>query len=161
MEEKNIEYFSTHAGQKASFVQRFNRIFKSKFLKYFTANETREWVDIIQSFVNGYNNSFHTAVKMTPTQASETQNFLTVWQNLYHPQLIVKHGQAKFKIGETVRISKYKTVVGKGYLPSFTEEFFKIKQVHYGTPIVYALEDLKGEKVEGVFYAEELSDETT
>ena len=164
--DKGINYFSTHAGQKASIVERFNRSIKSKLWKYFTANETREWVDIIQSFVNGYNNSFHSAVKMSPTQASQSENFLTVWQNLYHPQLIVKHGLAKFKLGQTVRISKYKTVFEKGYLPNFTEEVFKIKQVHYGTPIVYSLEDLKGEKIKGIFYAEELSpysvsDETT
>jgi AAA+ superfamily predicted ATPase len=45
----------------------------------------------------------------------------------------------------------------KGYLPNFTEEFFKIKQVKIGRPTVYLLEDLKGDSVQGIFYEEELS----
>jgi len=166
LNEHKIEYFSTHAGQKASMIERFIRTIKSRLWKYFTANETREWTDVIQDLVHDYNNSFHTTIKMTPVEASKPENSLTVWQNIYHPYLIAKHGEAKFKVGQTVRISKYKRTFDKGFLPNFTEEFFKIKQVLYGTPIVYKLEDLKGEDLSGIFYENELSpytmtDETT
>ena len=157
LKERGIEYFSTHGGQKASIVERFNRTLKTRMWKYFTANETRKWIDVVQSLVDDYNNSFHRTIYMTPSEASNPDNTLKVWHHMYSPQLIVKHGQPKYKVGQTVRISKYNSFFSKGYLPNFTEEFFKIKQVLIGTPTVYKLDDLKGEELEGIFYAEELS----
>lgn len=134
--------------------------------KYFTANETRTWYNIIQNFVKDYNNSFHRTIQMTPLEASNPENTLIVWHNMYGPQLVAKYGQPKFRVGQTVRISKYKSTFDKGYLPNFTEEFFKIKSIVMGTPIVYKVEDLKDESLDGIFYDNELSpytetDETT
>ena len=62
-----------------------------------------------------------------------------------------------FKIGQIVRISKYKSIFDKGYIPNFTEEYYKIKQVLIGNPIIYKLEDIKGEDLNGIFYESELS----
>ncbi len=61
--DKSIEFFSTHAGQKASTVERFNRSLKSRMWKYFTANETRKWRDIAENLVNDYNNTYHRTIK--------------------------------------------------------------------------------------------------
>ena len=63
----------------------------------------------------------------------------------------------KFRIGDTVRVSKYKSVFGKGYEANFTEEIFKISKVFRGDPTVYDLEDHEGEPIVGKFYEEELS----
>jgi len=65
------------------------------------------------------------------------------------------------KLAKTVRISKYKSIFGKGYLLNFTEELFKVDQVTYGSPIVYKLEDLDGEQIKGLFYEKELSEYNT
>ena len=35
----------------------------------------------------------------------------------------------KFKIGNIVRISKYKNVFAKGYVPNWSEEVFVIKKI--------------------------------
>ena len=125
--------------------------------KYFTAHETRRWIDTYDRLVEGYNNTFHRSVKMTPIEASKPENSSLVWYNLYGAYLAAEYGQPKFKVGETVRISKYKTVFDKGYLPNYSEEFFKIKQVKIGKPIVYELEDTKGEELTGIYYEDELS----
>ena len=63
----------------------------------------------------------------------------------------------KFKIGDTVRISKYKSTFTKGYEANFTEELFKVAKVIRGGPNVYEIEDLEGEPIIGKFYEEELS----
>ena len=59
-----------------------------------------------------------------------------------------------------------KSTFDKGYLPNYTEEFFKVKEVIIGRPIVYKLQDLKGEDSTVIYYEDELSpndetDETT
>ena len=64
---------------------------------------------------------------------------------------------AKFKIGLFVHKSKYKSAFGKGYLPNFTEEYVKIKPNLIGYPIVYKLNDLKDEDLNGIFYEHILS----
>ena len=61
------------------------------------------------------------------------------------------------KIGDTVRISKYKRkTFDKGYTPNWTEEVFIIDEIRPTTPITYCIKDLNGEDVKGTFYTEEL-----
>ena len=63
----------------------------------------------------------------------------------------------RFRVGDTVRVSKYKNVFKKGYEANFTEEIFKISKVFRGDPTVYEIEDHEGEPIIGKFYEEELS----
>ena len=63
----------------------------------------------------------------------------------------------KFRVGDTVRIDRYKSVFAKGYEANFTEEIFKISKVFRGRPTVYELENHEKEPVIGKFYEEELS----
>ena len=63
---------------------------------------------------------------------------------------------AIFKMGDVVRISKYKTIFSKGYLPNWTTELFKIRLVKQGTPVTYLLEDTRGNPIQGRFYEQEL-----
>lgn len=65
--------------------------------------------------------------------------------------------RAKFKIGDHVRLSKYRTVFEKGYTPNWTTEIFSIRKVRYNTdPITYLLNDYQNREIEGSVYADEL-----
>ena len=60
----------------------------------------------------------------------------------------------KFKVGDTVRVSKYKSIFAKGYEANFSEEIFKVLR---GDPTVYEIEDHEGEPIIGKFYEQESS----
>ena len=62
----------------------------------------------------------------------------------------------KFKIGDHVRISKYKNIFAKGYMPNWSEEIFIIKKIKNTVPWTYVVKDLNGEKIIGTFYEIEL-----
>ena len=62
----------------------------------------------------------------------------------------------KFKMGDTVRISKYKNTLAKGYTPNWSEEVFVIKKVKNTVPWTYVINDLNGEEIAGTFYKNEL-----
>ena len=62
----------------------------------------------------------------------------------------------KFKIGDVVGISKYKNIFAKGYVPNWSEDVFLIKIVKNTVPWVYVISDLKGKKMLGTFYENEL-----
>ena len=40
----------------------------------------------------------------------------------------------EFKVGDHVRISKYKNIFGKGYTPNWNEEIFVVKKIKYTVP---------------------------
>ena len=56
----------------------------------------------------------------------------------------------KFKIGDIVRISKYKNVFAKGYVSNWCEEVFNIKKMENNVPWTYVISDLKGEEIAGM-----------
>ena len=66
----------------------------------------------------------------------------------------------KFKIGDIVRISKYKNVFAKGYVSNWSDEVFVIKKVKNTVPWTYVVSDLKGEEIIGNFYEKELQKKT-
>ena len=99
---------------------------------------------------------------MTPNQARKPENYGKVYWNLYIEGYVPKSplsDRPAFKIGDTVRISKYKRkTFDKGYTPNWTEEVFIISEIRPTDPITYKIKDLNGEEIGGTFYREELQE---
>ena len=57
----------------------------------------------------------------------------------------------KFKVNDHVRISKYKNIFAKGYLPNRSEEVFIINEIKNTVLRTCTISDLNGEKVIGTF----------
>lgn len=74
-----------------------------------------------------------------------------------HRQQKIQRRSAKFRVGDYVRLSKYRTVFEKGYTPNWTAEIFTVRKVQYSTdPITYLLNDYQDREIKGSVYAEEL-----
>ena len=63
---------------------------------------------------------------------------------------------SKFKVGDHVRISKYKNIFAKGYAPNWSEEIFVVKKIQNTVPWTYVICDLNDEETVGSFYEKEL-----
>lgn len=153
--QKLIEIYSTENEEKSCVIERWNRTMKEKMFKYFSANSTRKYIDIIDALVDQYNNTKHSSIKMTPVEASLKKNETTVWRNLYGVGTI-SSDSPKFSIGDRVRISKKKKTFEKGYTPRWTEEVFTVVKIQYTNPITYKIADYNGEEIRGTFYQQEL-----
>ena len=68
----------------------------------------------------------------------------------------INNKNPKFKIGYIIRISKYKNIFVKGYVPNWSEKIFMIKKVKNTVPWTYVISDLKSEEIFGTFYKKEL-----
>ena len=77
-----IILYSTQNEEKACMVESWIRTMKEKMSKYFSANSTNVYIDVLPDLVKEYNNTRHSSIKMTPVQASKKENELTVWRNL-------------------------------------------------------------------------------
>ena len=62
----------------------------------------------------------------------------------------------KFKVGDHVRISKYKKNFAQGYTPNWSAEIFVIKEIKNTVPWTYVINGLIGEEITGTFYEKEL-----
>ena len=64
----------------------------------------------------------------------------------------VSDNDPNFKVGDHVRISKYKNIFAKSYTPNWFEEFFVIKKIKNAVPWTYVINDLNDEEIIGTFY---------
>ena len=92
---------------------------------------------------------------MKPAEVNESDKD-QVWITLYGYGL-GEFPLPKFKVGDSVRISKYKNIFKKGYGANFTEEIFKITKVFRGDPNTYEMADEDDEPIIGKFYEDEMS----
>ena len=102
----------------------------------------------LDDIVEKYNSTYHTSIKMKPVDVKD---------NTYIDfKKEVNDKNPKFKVGDHVRISKYKNIFAKGYMPNWSEEVFIIKKIKNTVPWKYVLNDLNGENIIGTFYENEL-----
>lgn len=146
----NIKMYSTFSVLKASIIERVNRTIKARMFKEFTSRGSHVWITILPALVDGYNNSMHRTIGMTPMQADARPSRVKLKYD------VEKTGKIKFSVGDKVRISVYKGVFTKGYLPNWSTEIFTIIKVNKSTPTTFILEDYTGSPIAGGFYAEEI-----
>src|SRR5260221_2026290 len=156
LKENNIIRYSTHGEHKSVVVERFNRTLKSIMWKRFTAENTRNWIDMLDKLLLKYNSKKHSTIGMTPTEASLKENESRVLQNMMNKTIVVPRRKPRLKVGDRVRISRIKRTFEKGYLPNWSEELFTIDKVQKTIPVTYIIKDTLGEVITGSFYNEEL-----
>ena len=72
------------------------------------------YFDVLDDFVDNYNNAVHRTIKMKPINVtSDSYAEYNEDSNVTKP---------KFKVGDDVRISKYKNIFAKGYTQNWLEE---------------------------------------
>ena len=147
-----INRYSTHGDHKSANVERFNRTLKTLMWKRFTAENTRRWIDMLPEILKKYNTTVHSSTGMTPDEASKKKNEKVVWKTLYDYVKFVPNSKAKFKIGDIVRVSRWKGIFEKGFHPNWSEQLYRIDDVLLTNPITYRIKDFDDKFIEGTFY---------
>ena len=97
------------------------------------------YINKLDDVVNKYNNTYHNIIKMKPVD---------VKSNTYiDSSKEVNDEDHKFKIDDSVRISKYKNVFAKGYVPNWSEEVYVITKTKNTVPWTYVTSILKANKL--------------
>lgn len=157
----NVQFYIIYSEKKAAVVERFNRTLKEKMWRYFTKSRNHKYIDILDKLVSSYNRSYHRSIKSKPIDVNK-KNESKIFFNLYgytNEMGKNENGDIKlqFKLGDLVRITKYKTIFDKGYTPNWTQEMFIITNIIlFHQQPVYKIKDRLGEDIKGTFYANEL-----
>ena len=140
--------YSTNNEGKSVIAERFIGTLKNKIYKYMSSISKYVYIDKLDDIVRKYNNIHHTSIKM---------NLVDIKDNTYIGFLKKANDKnPKLKVGDHVRISKYKNIFTKGYMPNWSEEIFIIKKIKNTVPWAYVINDLNGEEIIGTFYENEL-----
>ena len=148
LQDNDIVMYSTHNEGKSVVAERFVRMLKSKIYKYMTSISKNVYIDKLGDIVDEYNNTYHTTIKMKPIDVKDNTYINTSKE--------INNKDPKFKVGDRVRILKYKNIFAKGYTPNWSEEVFVINKVKNTVPSTYVINDLNGEEIIGTFYEKEL-----
>jgi len=152
LKKHDVNRYSTYSTLKVSVVERFNRTLKNDMWEMFTLNGNYKWMDELPHLVSDYNARKHRTIGMRPADVTPViaERLL---DTVYSAIKIA--GPSKFKVGNSVRVSKYKTIFEKGYTPNWTTEVFTIVKIQRNHP-PYLLEDYHEKSVARAFYEHEL-----
>ena len=94
--------YSTHNERKSVVTERFIRTLKSKIYKHMTSISKNLYIDKLDDIVDEYNNTYYTTIKMKPIDVKNNTHINTNKET--------NDKDPKFKVGDRVRISKYKNI---------------------------------------------------
>ena len=135
--------YSMYNEGKSVVGERFIWTLKNNIFKLMAAISKIVYFDVLDEIVNKWNNTVHRAIKMKPINVTPDS------YAQYNEDSNKK--EPKFKVGNHVRISKYKNILAKGYVPNWSEEVFVVNKIKNTVPWTYIISDLNGEKLLQVF----------
>lgn len=150
-----IRHYSIRGPHKACIAERFIKTLKGRLEKYFWKSKSHKWIDVLDQFVDNYNNTYHRSIRMAPNQVSEV-NRKQVFQNLY-PNAN-DNTKPRLNKGDHVRLLRTKGLFEKGYTRSWSTELYKITNALSDSGIdFYEIADLEGNPVPRKKYYWELN----
>ena len=148
LKDNDIEMYLIHNEGKSGVAERFTWTLKNKIYKYMASIWKNVYIDKLDDIVSEYNNPYHRTIKMKPVNVKD---------NTYIDfKKEVNDKDPNFRVGDYVRILKYKNIFAEGYTPNWSEEIFVIKGVKNAVPWAYVINDLNGKEIIGTFYEKEL-----
>ena len=121
---------------------------ESKIYKYMTSISKNLHIEKLDDIVNKYNITYHSTIKMKPDDVKPGTYIYSSKE--------INNEDPKFKIGNILRLSKYKNIFAKGYVPNWPEEVFVVKMFKNTVTWTYVISDLKIEEIVGTFDKKEL-----
>ena len=148
LSDNDINMYSTYNEGKLVVAERFIRTLKNKLYKHMTATGKNVYYDVLDDVVNKYNNTNHSTVKMKPIDVGDNNKRVYVDEH--------NEKDSKFKVGDRVRICKFKNIFATGYTPNGSSEIFIVDKINDTVPYTYNLKELNDEEIIGSFYDKEL-----
>lgn len=149
-----IKMYHTQNEEKSSIIERFNRTLNGKMRIHFEVQNNKKWIHTLQSLLYEYNfKDIHRTIGMKPCEVKKS-NECEVLRKVFSENKPKQ--KIKFKVGDRVRITRFKQKFANKYDPNWTREIFIINEIVYTSPITYKIKDIDGEIIEGTFYTGEL-----
>ena len=125
MNDNNIDIIYTL--KHAPYIERFNRTIKNIFSRYLQATDTKTILNVLPQILKNYNSTYHKSIGMTPTEAKEEKNIISVRDNLESSFNTQK--REKIYVGDKVRTLIKEKSYDKKYNPRWSKEIHTIEKI--------------------------------
>ena len=115
LKDNDIAIYSTHNEGKSVVAERFIRTLKYKIYNHMTSMSKNVCIDKLDDIVNEYNNTYHRTIKKKPIDVKDN-SYINIGKE-------ANDKDPKFKVGDHVRMSKYKNIFAKDYTPHWSKKF--------------------------------------
>ena len=143
----NAEMYSLNIEGKSVVAERFIRTLKIKIYKYMTSVSKNVYIDKLDDIVGEHNNTYHRTIKMKPVGV-ENNTYIDFEKEF-------NNKDPKFKVDDYVRISEYKNIFTKGYMPNWSEDVFIVSKIKNKVSWTYVINDFNCKEIIGTFYEKE------
>lgn len=143
-DDNNIElYLVKGDSHKLGIINRFHRTIKEKLTKYFIANDTTRWIDVIDKIIHNYNHTVNRGIGIEPYRVnSRLEHEIIVWKRA---QTEIFHNKSeKIEKGDKVRIINKRILFEDKMLPNYSNEVYEVIRPMKNSCIV----DIDGDEVE-------------
>ena len=106
------------------------------------------YIDKLDDIVDEYNNTYHRTIKKKINNVKDN-TYINIDKEF-------NDNDPKFKVGDHLRISKYRNIFAKCCTLNWSEAVFVIKEIKNTVPWTYVVNDLNAEEIIGTFYEKEL-----
>ena len=179
-DDHDILHSVTHNEMKRTTWRDLIKTIKSRIVKYFNFKNTHEYVSHLDDFMEGYNDTYHSGIKMKPSSVNKN-NELMLWQQQYIEPFVketmtvtkkensvkknersvkkksVKKKKFRFATGDKVHISHLRSLFQREYDQRWTGEVFTVTKSWSREGVyVHELKDYGDDPVSGTFYEPEL-----
>jgi hypothetical protein len=76
---RELNFRSVETQTSNAVIERAQRTIRDKLCKYFTYKNTYTFIDVLQQFVQGYNETIHSTTGMAPVRVTDS-DVLAIWQ---------------------------------------------------------------------------------
>ena len=139
LNKNNIKLYSRNSSLGAVFAERFNRTIRDLLKRPVFEKGDINWIDVLQTITNQYNNRIHSSTKLSPKDASLKKNEGFVYKNLLDKRKKVK---PKFQINDLVRVADLKKTFSKGDTTNWSYKLYKITEIINDTIPSYKIDNL-------------------
>lgn len=135
-------YFIKDDSHKLGIINRFHRTLKEKLTKYFLANDTVRWYNVIDSIIDNYNRSFNRGIGIEPIKVNAfLENEIINYKK--DQTKIIKETIKLFEIGDIVLIKNKVELFQDKMRSTYSKKHYTITKVTTNSLIIV---DSKGEE---------------
>ena len=136
-----LYFVNDESHDKLGIINRFHRTIKDKLKKYFTANNTVRWIDVIFDIVDNYNHTINSSIGQSPLSVNSYDAIRIIKSKELQTDLIRQAKPDQTMTGKLCRIKIHKKLFADKSSSNYSYEIYRITSSSPNSVIVESVDN--------------------